>query len=83
MVVIPVSSSVTGGALRPRISPAEGVDSDSGAVCRAVRAVPRTRFVQRLGTLEPDTMHHIDRALSLILGLVHAAERGPVGSGVK
>lgn len=83
VVVIPVSSSVTAGALRPRISPAEGVDGDSVAVCRAIRAAPRTRLVQRLGTLEPDTMDQIDRALSLILGLGHAAERGPVGSGVR
>jgi mRNA interferase MazF len=69
VVVVPVSSSAGDTALRPRVSPAEGVDVDSVAVCRAVRAVARTRLVEPLGTLEPEAMREIGRALTLILGL--------------
>ena len=54
------------------MSPAEGVDTDSVAVCRSVRAVTRTRLLERLGTIRPGTMHQIDDALALILG-IHTA----------
>ena len=69
VVVVPVSSSRTGSPLRPPVSPAEGVESDSVAICRGVRAVARTRLVEKLGALEPDTMHQVERALLLILGI--------------
>lgn len=69
VVVVPVSSSRVGSPLRPQVSPAEGVESDSVAICRGVRAVARTRLLERLGTLAPDTMHQIERALALILGI--------------
>lgn len=72
VVVVPVSGSLSGTALRPRVSPTEGVDVDSVAVCRGVRAVARTRLLKRLGTLKPETMHHIGRALELILGIESA-----------
>jgi mRNA interferase MazF len=71
LVVVPVSSSRTASALRPEVLPAEGVDTDSVAVCRGVRAVARSRLLERLGTLTPDTMHQIERALGLVLG-IHA-----------
>jgi mRNA interferase MazF len=71
LVVVPVSSSRAESALRPAISPAEGVDTDSVAVCRGVRAVARSRLLERLGAVEPDTMHEIERALGLVLG-IHA-----------
>ena len=51
------------------VSPAEGVDTASVAVCRSIRAVARTRLLERLGTLAPDTMRQIERALALILGI--------------
>jgi len=66
---VPVSSSRSGTPLRPHISPAEGVDTASVAVCRGIRAVARSRLLERLGTLKPDTMHQIERALALILGI--------------
>jgi mRNA interferase MazF len=72
VVVVPVSSSRSTTPLRPDVSPAEGVDTASVAICRSVRAVARTRLLQRLGTLSPDTMRQIERALALILGIGNA-----------
>jgi len=69
IVVVPVSSSLTHNPLRPRISPAEGVDAESVAVCRGIRAIARTRLLERLGILAPDTMREIERGLALILGI--------------
>jgi len=69
VVVVPVSSSRAGSPLRPRVSTAEGVDSESVAICRGVRAVARTRLLERLGALAPETLRQIDRALALILGI--------------
>ncbi len=69
VVIVPVSSSRTASPLRPIVSPSEGVDSESVAICRGVRAVARTRLVEKLGALEPDTMHQVERALLLILGI--------------
>ena len=69
VVVVPVSSSRSGSPLRPRVSRAEGVDTASVAVCRGVRAVARSRLLQRLGTLELETIGEIERALALILGI--------------
>ncbi len=70
IVVVPVSSSVAHNPLRPRISAAEGVDAESVAVCRSIRAVSRSRLLQRLGALTPITMAEIERAFALILGIV-------------
>lgn len=69
VVIVPVSSSRSGTPLRPGISPAEGVDVDSVAICRGIRAVARTRLVERLSTVEPTTMRMIERAVALILGI--------------
>lgn len=69
VIVVPVSSSLARTPLRPRVLPGEGVDTDSVAVCRGVRAVARTRLLERLGTVAPDTMHEIERSLGLILGI--------------
>jgi mRNA interferase MazF len=69
VVVVPVSSSRTASPLRPSVSPTEGVDTESVAVCRGIRAVARTRLLRPLGTLSPDTMRQIERALALVLGI--------------
>jgi mRNA interferase MazF len=69
VVVVPVSSSLAVTPLRPAISAGEGVDNDGVAVCRAARAVARTRLLRRLGMCAPDTMHQIERALALILDI--------------
>jgi mRNA interferase MazF len=73
VVVVPLSSLRSGTPLRPHVSPAEGVDTASVAVCRSVRAVARTRLLERLGTLAPATMRQIERALALILA-IHEAD---------
>jgi mRNA interferase MazF len=69
VVVVPVSSSRSRTPLRPPITLGEGVDADSVAVCRGIRAVARARLVSRLGAVVPATMREIDRALAEILGL--------------
>jgi mRNA interferase MazF len=69
VVVVPVSSSRSGSPLRPRVSRTEGVDTESVAVCRGIRAVARTRLLERLGTLAPETIRRIEHALALILGI--------------
>jgi mRNA interferase MazF len=69
LVVVPVSSSRTPSPLRPTISPGEGVDSQSVAVCRGVRAVARSRFLRRLGVAKPETMVGVETALGMILGI--------------
>lgn len=69
VVVVPVSGSRTGSPLRPPVSTTEGVDNPSVAICRGIRAVARTRLLEPLGIVAPDTMHEIERALALILGI--------------
>lgn len=69
VVVVPVSSSRTASPLRPTVSPTEGTDTESVAVCRSIRAVARGRLLRRLGTLTPDTMHRMEHALGLVLGI--------------
>jgi mRNA interferase MazF len=69
IVVVPVSSSRTGSPLRPRVGSGEGVDTDSVAICRGIRAIARSRLLEQLGTLKPETMRQIDQALTLILGI--------------
>jgi mRNA interferase MazF len=69
IVVIPVSSSLVHNPLRPHISIAEGVETESVAVCRSIRAVSRSRLLRHLGTLTPDTMAEIERAVALIVGI--------------
>lgn len=69
VVIVPVSSSRSGTPLRPAISPDEGVDVDSVAICRGIRAVARTRLVERLSAVEPTTLGNIERSVALILGI--------------
>ena len=69
LVVVPVSSSRSPSPLRPRVSPGEGVDVDSLAICRGVRAVTRTRLLRRLGNLEPETLREVAGGLATILGI--------------
>jgi mRNA interferase MazF len=68
-VVVPVSSSRAPSLLRPRISREEGIDGDSAAICRGVRAVSRSRLLGPVGRLEPDTLREVEQALATILGI--------------
>ena len=69
IVVVPVSGSRARTPLRPVISPDEGVNADSVALCRGLRAVSRARLLQRLGAVTPETLHDIEDALVLVLAL--------------
>ena len=75
VIVVPVSSSRARTPLRPSVSPSEGVDADSVAVCRGIRAVSRARLLQRLGAVKPETLRDIDEALVLVLALGPAPAR--------
>lgn len=68
-VVVPLSSSRAPSPLRPQVSPAEGIDRQSSAICRGVRAVTRTRLLRSIGQAEPGTLGEVERALATILGL--------------
>lgn len=74
LVVVPLSSSRATSPLRPRVSREEGVDRDSVAVCRGVRAVARTRFMRRIGEARSATVRDVERALAMILGIDRPAE---------
>ncbi len=78
IVVVPLSSSLAPSALRIEIEQAAGVERASRAVCRAVRAVVRSRLERRLGSLTPAEMEQVESGLALILGL----ERGASPAGL-
>lgn len=69
IMVVPLSSSRAPSALRVEVSLSEGVERPSRAICRATRAVARGRLLQRSGTVSPETLGQIERALLVILGL--------------
>lgn len=69
VVVVPISRSRAMSPLRPRITAMEGVEVGGVAVCRAVRGITKSRLVRPLGTLRPETMHEVERALGMILGI--------------
>ncbi|NDL56557.1 type II toxin-antitoxin system PemK/MazF family toxin [Phytoactinopolyspora mesophila] len=79
LVVVPVSSSRSASPLRPDVSTGEGVERASVAVPRGVRAVARSRFLQRLGSARPETMVSIEVALGMILGIEPAHGDVPEG----
>jgi mRNA interferase MazF len=82
VVVVPISSSRAPSPLRPRVSPEEGVDTESLAICRGVRAVTRTRLLRRLGMLRAETLREVEQGLARILGIDHGMrrDRGPRGA---
>lgn len=69
IVVVPLSSSLAPSALRVDVAPIAGIDRQSRAVCRAVRAVVASRFVRRIGAVDQATMNQVEAALALVLGL--------------
>jgi mRNA interferase MazF len=78
LVIVPLSSSRAPSALRPELSPGEGVDQPSRAICRGIRAVARPRLLRRTGAVTPTTLAEIERALALVLGLgAHNQLEGP------
>lgn len=75
VVVVPVSSSRAKSALRPEVSPGEGIDRASVAVCRGIRAVARARLLRCIGVVEPSTLSEIEQALGVVLGLEGSQRR--------
>jgi mRNA interferase MazF len=69
IVIVPLSNSRAASPLRPEVSPDEGVERDSVAVCRSVRAVARKRLLRPVGGVELDTLREVERALGMILGI--------------
>lgn len=76
-VVVPLSSSRAPSPLRPTVSPEEGIDGESAAICRGVRAVSRSRLLRPIGRLKPATLLEVEQALAMILGLDGRADRVP------
>ena len=68
-VVVPLSSSRAPSPLRPKVSPGEGIDKPSSAICRGVRAVTRTRLLRPIGKARPETLTKVEYALAMILGI--------------
>jgi mRNA interferase MazF len=68
-VVVPLSTSRAPSSLRPQVSIGEGIDKESSAICRGVRAVTRTRLLRPIGRAKAETLGAVERALVLILGL--------------
>ncbi|HVC06162.1 MAG TPA: type II toxin-antitoxin system PemK/MazF family toxin [Solirubrobacterales bacterium] len=69
VVVVPLSSSRAPSKLRPPVPPAAGIEANSAAIPRAVRAVARRRLLRRLGEVEREMVSEIELALVTILGL--------------
>lgn len=74
IVVVPVSSSREPSLLRPEVSPDQGIDATSAAICRGVRAVARKRLLRPVGKVTPETLAEVERALAMILGIDSSAE---------
>jgi mRNA interferase MazF len=69
IVVVPLSTSRSPSALRPVVPSDAGIDADSAAIPRAVRAVARRRLLSRIGSVESKTLEQVERALATVLGL--------------
>lgn len=68
-VVVPLSSSRAPSLLRPIVTPDEGVDEPSAAICRGVRAVARSRLLRQIGRTKAETLAAVELALATILGI--------------
>ncbi len=68
--VVPISSTASESAVRPRIAPADsGLSRPSVAMPAAIRAVSRRRLLRHIGTAPAHTMQALEHALVLTLGL--------------
>jgi mRNA interferase MazF len=69
VVTVPLSSSRTPSRLRPPVPSDTGIDAESAAIPRGIRAVSRSRLLRRIGEVEPETLAAIERALRTVLVL--------------
>lgn len=51
-----------------------GLRKDSLVLCDQIRTVDQRRFVRFFGVLPPETMHKVDRALAISLGLARGGK---------
>lgn len=69
IVVVPLSSSLAPSDLRVEIDSSGGLDRPSRAVCRAVRAVVRSRLQRYVGAASDVEMDRVEATLAMILEL--------------
>lgn len=69
LVVVPLSSSRAASMLRPSVPPNAGIDAESAAIPRAIRAVARRRLLRPVGQVSAETLAQIEEALATVLGL--------------
>lgn len=73
VIVVPCTSWTAGRRLYPSQvlieAPDGGLEADSIALGEQVRAITRDRLLTRWGTLRPDSMRHIERALLIAMDL--------------
>jgi len=50
--------------------PEGGLDSDSVVLLNQIRSIDKRRLIKHLGTLKPETMEKVERAIQISLGLV-------------
>jgi mRNA interferase MazF len=50
--------------------PEGGLRTDSVALLNQIRSIDKQRLVRRLGTLRPETMERVDRAILISMGLI-------------
>jgi mRNA interferase MazF len=72
VVVIPLTSQLAAkrfpGTMIIRADTANGLSSDSVALCFQIRAIDRLRFVRKLGTVSELDMQHLFESLYTLLG---------------
>jgi mRNA interferase MazF len=74
VTIVAAISSYTGGDIYPTevlITPREGgLEKESVVLLNQIRTVDKARLIARIGTLALPTMHAVDRATLISLGLV-------------
>jgi mRNA interferase MazF len=50
--------------------PEGGLRTESVALLNQIRSIDKQRIVRRLGTLKPETMERVDRAIKISMGLI-------------
>lgn len=50
--------------------PRTGLEVRSAVILNQIRSVDRNRLIKRLGSVDPGTMHKVDEALKVSLGLI-------------